>query len=177
MDFTLKNIILYDNIQNVSGFAEFKIRADQTNIKVRHNLECKHELLLSMVADGEKSYVFTLIGPQTLLELKSRINPEREIFICIMKRENTELQTLASGIINQDRKNLKTRAVAAKEIRREIEQPISISTQRPIEQLSSIKEIDDVLRKVCIIDDEGKGQCETCPYRDHFYQFALTEVK
>ena len=39
---------------------------------------------------------------------------------------------------------------------------------------NAVKEIDEILRKVCIID-EGRGQCETCPYREHFFGLAVGE--
>ena len=155
MDFTIKNVILYDSLQNVSGFAELKIRADRTNIKVRHNIS-EDGLLLSVVAEGESSFVFALAGAQSLLELNARINPEREIFICVIKRDGGELNTLASGILNQ------TSRKDAEIIR--IAEPI-----KPVE----VNEVDAVLRKVCTIDEHGKGQCETCPYREYFYQFTL----
>ena len=31
------------------------------------------------------------------------------------------------------------------------------------------REIDDVLRTVCMVDDEGKGVCSACPYREFFF--------
>ena len=175
MDFTIKNIILYDSLQNVSGFAELKIRTDRTSIKVRHNIS-EDGLLLSVVAEGESSFVFALTGAQSLLELNARINPEREIFICVIKREGGEMNTLASGILNQDRKNIKKRPVTAREIRDEIAEQSApaeiIRLAEPIKPVE-VNEVDAVLRKVCTIDEHGKGQCETCPYRDYFYQFTL----
>jgi hypothetical protein len=40
---------------------------------------------------------------------------------------------------------------------------------------NAIKEIDEILRKVCIIGENGKGQCESCPYREHFFGEAVEE--
>jgi len=31
------------------------------------------------------------------------------------------------------------------------------------------REIDEMLRAVCTVDDKGKGMCEICPYREHFF--------
>ena len=40
---------------------------------------------------------------------------------------------------------------------------------------NAIKEIDEILRKVCVIDENGKGQCEGCPYREYFFGDAVDE--
>ena len=37
----------------------------------------------------------------------------------------------------------------------------------------AVREIDEALRAVCCIDDKGKGMCESCPYREYFYEFTL----
>ena len=184
VEFTVKNIILYDALQNVSGFVEFKIRADRTDIKVRYNSFAEEGLLLSVVAEGEYSYVFSLAGDQSLFELKCRLEPAKEIFVCVIKKEGQEIRTLASGILNQDRKNLKKRAMNAKEIREEIDEigrgEYYIEKDNGVRQLiaepvktEEAQEVDEVLRKVCTIGDDGKGQCESCPYREHFYTFTL----
>jgi|GEM_PF-2979511 len=221
VDFVLKNVILYDSAQNVSGFAEFKIRSDRTNVKVRHNLNAvKGEMLLSIVAEGTKSYVFPLTGVQTLAEVKNRINPNREIFVCLFNhiKDSTaasgwQTQTLASGIINQMDQSLRSRTDVQSEVNNDISENISerikddnieYATNFPsgltdeqsfelniIEPVvtaknkpaaatakpAAIKEIDEVLRKVCTIDADGKGQCETCPYRDHFFNFGVVTAE
>ena len=142
MDFSIKNIILYDAHQSVSGFVEVKIWGDRTKIKVRHDFTGERDLLLSVVADGDKTYVFNITGTQSFFEIPARLNPDREIFVSIIKRGQTnsnELHTMASGIINQDRKSL------------------------------PIAEVDQILREVCDVEDGEKGICETCPYRDYFF--------
>jgi len=35
--------------------------------------------------------------------------------------------------------------------------------------LAPIKEIDEVLRAACQIDDKKRGMCGACPYREFFY--------
>ena len=183
MEFSIKNIILYDAFQSVSGFVEFKIRAERTDVKVRHNLCGEDGILLSVVTGGDVSHVFSLAAGQCAFELKYRVDPEREIFVCIIKYEGKEIKTLASGILNQDRKNIRKRVGVAKEIRGEVEYIDELGTtqekekflqliEEPIKPVE-VNEVDEVLRKVCTIDENGKGQCETCPYRDHFYQFNV----
>jgi len=34
---------------------------------------------------------------------------------------------------------------------------------------SPVKEIDEILRAVCSVDEKKRGVCASCPYRDYFY--------
>jgi hypothetical protein len=132
-----KNIILYDEFGGVSGFAEFKIRANKTDIKVRHNLGVDASQF-SVVTNGELANVFKIFGASSNFELHDRVDFEKEIFVCVKGGE----ATLASGVINQG-------VVERREV--------------------VVKEVDEVLRKACVIDEEGRGQCESCPYREYFF--------
>ena len=43
------------------------------------------------------------------------------------------------------------------------------------EAKEAVKELDEALRAICIIDENGKGQCGSCPYREHFFGLAVGE--
>jgi len=145
MEVTVKNIILYDELGNVSGFVEFKIHRDQTDIKVRHNLGVG-DYSLSVVA-GKVIRDFELTGET--FEFRGRVDVSKEIFVCIKSKG----KTLASGIINQG----------------------SLAVARDDAKTLAVKELDEAIRAVCVtIDENGKGQCETCPYREHFFGHAMT---
>jgi len=159
VEFVLKNIILYDPFGNVSGFAEFKIRQDRTNIRVRYNDGGGEVLTLSIVANGQPARSFELAGVQSLFELRGYTDAEKEIFVCINKRESGEVKTLASGVINQ----------AKIDKRQEICEVAEAVEAKPV----AVKELDEALRKICVVDENGKGQCETCPYREHFFGTAV----
>ena len=148
MELITKNIILYDEFGNVSGFAEFKIRSNKADIKVRHNLG-NDVLQLSVVANGEAAKLFKITGASSNIELLDRVDAEKEIFVCLRKDE----VTIASGVINQG------------SIDRRIEVPEVVETSH----VEAVKELDEVLRRICVIDENGRGQCESCPYREHFF--------
>jgi len=148
VELTTKNIILYDEFGSVSGFAEFKIRSNKTDIKVRHNLG-GDTLQLSVIANGGTAKVFRITGASSNFELRERVETEKEIFVLLKKGDGTA----ASGVINQG------------QIDRQIEIP-EVAETNPVD---AVQELDEVLRKVCIIDEDGRGQCETCPYREHFF--------
>jgi len=147
-----KNIILYDEFGSVSGFVELKIRSNKADIKVRHNLA---DMLLqfSVMANGEATKVFKITSASSTFEVRDNIDAEKEIFVCIRRGE----ETLASGVINQGFVDRRKKAPEVIE-----EAPVEV-----------VKELDDALRKICIIDEDGKGQCSGCPYREHFFGEAL----
>jgi len=144
-----KNIILYDGRGGVSGFAEFKIRSHKADIKVRHNLG-PDLMQFSVLANGGAAMVFKIAGTVASFELFDRIDAEKEIFV-LLGRDG---ETLASGVVNQGL----------------VDRQVEVSEKVTVEP---VKELDEILRKVCVIDENGQGQCETCPYREHFFGEAL----
>ena len=176
MELVIKNIILYDPFGNVGGFAEFKIRGDRTNIRVRYNDGGSDVSLFSIVANGEPLATFEITGVQTLLEFRGRIDAEREIFICISTREGGEVKTLASGVINSgNAKHPASQSEAPLYPEGTTESNSVLDETAVVEPSKSaaVAELDEALRKICIIDEHGRGQCETCPYREHFFGRAL----
>ena len=155
MEFAVKNVILYDEFGSVSGFVEFKIRRDRTDIKVRQNLNEKG-LALSVIANGEAVGTFEINGAQSSFELRRSIDAEKEIFVYLKRGE----ETIASGVINQG----------------QIDRRIEVSEVIKTSPVEVVKELDEILRKVCIIDENGGGQCESCPYRDYFFGEGLVSA-
>ena len=149
-----KNIILYDGRGGVSGFAEFKIRSHKADIKVRHNLG-PDLMQFSVMANGGAARVFKIAGTVASFEVFDWIDAEKEIFVLLDRGG----ETLASGVVNEGRISIIVDACEAPEI--------------PRVARNDIKELDEILRKVCVIDENGKGQCESCPYREHFFGGAL----
>lgn len=185
MEFVIKNIILYDAFGNVSGFAEFKIRGDRTNIRVRYNDGDSEVLLFSIVANGAPARVFEISGVQSFCEFREFIDAEKEIFICISRREGSEIKTLASGVVNQAKLDKQKQAVSEisgneiitdNEITDNTAEAAQVSAPKQPDQVSdlvAVRELDEALRKICIIDENGRGQCENCPYREHFFGAAV----
>ena len=181
MDF-IKNIILYDTWQNVSGFVELKNTGGRTQVKLRHSLSEK-ELVLSLVEEGGQSYMFQANGTNGIFEIKGAFDLSRELVACLCAREGNKVTTLASGIVNPRRKD----AGLKPDTKFQNVQPSDESIAAVIEETAFVPirreegstaarvavEIDELLRKVCTVDDAGRGQCETCPYRDYFYEFTL----
>lgn len=166
MELAIKNIILYDEHGNVSGFAEFKIRGHATNIKVRYNDGGGAALQFSIVANGEAAKTFRMTGVQSLFEMRGRIDAELEIFVSVSRCENGEMKTLASGVINENRINAEEHlSGTAAEVHPEV----------PAVNHEALEELDEAIRKICVIDENGKGQCETCPYREHFFGASSAE--
>lgn len=173
MEFVLKNIILYDEFGGVSGFAEFRIRRGQTEIKVRHNLTGKG-LSFGIIANGETAGNFELTGSQLLLEHRGRIDAEMEIFCVITAHEGNEVKTLASGVVNETKLSPRESEPEAKTEKRE--EIAEVATETGLaERYEAVQELDEVLRKMCVIDEHGRGQCESCPYREHFFDKAIAD--
>jgi len=148
VELTNKNIILYDEFGGVSGFAEFKIRSNKTDIKVRHNLN-EAVLQLSVMANGEGAKVFNITSVSSSFELRDHVDAEKEIFVVLRKGE----EVLASGVINQG----------------QIDRRLEVTELAHENAVAVVKQLDEALRKVCIIDEDGQGQCSHCPYREHFF--------
>ena len=165
MEFVIKNIILYDEFGNVAGFAEFKIRTGRASIKVRYNDYGGVPLVFNVIANGERVGAFGIAGVQSLFEMHVNINAEKEIFVSVGKRENGEVRTLASGVVNE---NMVEKAQAVDE------KVIEKCDELPVIKNNAVTELDQIIRKVCIVGEDGKGQCETCPYREHFFGVVAT---
>jgi len=212
----IKNIILYDQWQHVSGFVELRTAHDGTTVKVKHNLVQK-ELMLSLTAGGE-SHVFALSKRSDSFQLPGTIDLAREVVACVIHKDNEKVNTLASGAINlaggaanhptacgdsplqggelvsgsyQEQALGKSRQLSpllggvapqsgdgvVLEVTPPLTAilddtellPISRKTSDEKYKTSAAREVDEVLRAVCTIDDQGKGICEICPYREFFF--------
>ena len=184
-ELVIKNIILYDPWQQVSGFVELKTgNSGKTQVKVRHNLYDK-DLLLSIVAGGE-SQVFTLPERTSTHEISAAIDMTKEVVACLMQKDGNKVSTLASGAINlMSNEKLIMNNVGiidniVPEGRGGLEVILADTEILPISrkvmddtpktyQTEAAHEIDELLRAVCTVDDQGRGICETCPYREHFF--------
>jgi hypothetical protein len=188
---------LYDAFGNVAGFVEIKLRGTFASIKVRHNLPETQDagFLLSISADGAQSSVYALRGAQTVIENHGRVDLDKEVLALIIKRNGAETETLASGIINatqrtRDEIRVIREATREPDIANKIEaqpvvlhEPVEPVKNEPIfvEPVQCVKaslreatrEIDDMLRMAVDVSDAEACQCESCPYRDYFYQFTL----
>jgi hypothetical protein len=180
VEFAIKNIVLYDGFGNVIGFAEFKIRRDRTDIKVRHNLflgskevgeDERVGLLFGVLAEGHPEKVFVITGAQSFFEIRGRLNPEKEIFVRLGTRGGDEWQVLASGIVNQ------TKVVSISRTTKVVAHEDDATEDLPVvaDRVEAVEELNEALRHICIIDEEGRGQCDGCPYREYFFEKALEE--
>lgn len=163
----IKNVILYDNFQNVVGFAELKNVDGYTAVRARHNFSGEIIVTVNNEIVGDK------IDPQ--------LNLEGEVIVCLVQKDGRVIQTVASGIINpapsQTTKAVSKSLAKAAEVL-EVRSPISrmidavkhgIDRTEAPKKTAAAREVDEVLRAVCQIDEHKKGMCESCPYRDFFY--------
>ena len=182
---SVKNVILYDPYQHVSGFAELKTGRGGTHIKVKHNLSDR-DLLVSVIYGGE-SHVLTMTDRVGDFQINPVLDLTREVMVCLMRREGNTVLNLATGVINlsanksslatiieetaQTPINRETAAgiVIARCSRSECEAKQPPGKNAPDFNTTAAREVDELLRKVCSLDAEGKGQCEKCPYREFFY--------
>ena len=166
--------MLYNPASNVVGFVELKNEVDTTAVKIKHSLADPDTML---TLNGE------VVGPI----IAPALDLDAEIVACIVKREGKELATLASGIINpiimQKREfdNGVTSRVVSKSlsnlppIKAMLRDTAKTPIERNIAKSAAAREIDNILRAVCKIDDAGKGMCECCPYRDFFFGDRVIE--
>ena len=164
----VKNVILYDPNGHVSGYVELKTGRGGTQVKVKHNLSDR-DLLVSVVVGGE-SHVLTMTDRTGDFDLKDAIDLTREVMICLMRRDGNTVNNLATGVINLAEK--KQKAPLATIIEETSSTPISrekAAVATTGYNTVAAKEVDELLRKVCAVDAEGKGICEKCPYREFFY--------
>jgi hypothetical protein len=157
----IKNVILYDPYSSVVGFVEFKTFGTSTEIRAKHNIE--GDLILSV-----NDLAFNMRGPDFITSIRTPIDFDAEVIVVVAKKEGNDITTLASGSINLG----KTSALAVTkgglaDILKDTEQPIERTA--PQRQTGAAREIDEILRAVCSVDVNGKGICESCPYREHFF--------
>lgn len=138
----IKNIILYDRVGAVAGFVEIRDQEKGTHLRLKHSLTAK-DLMLSMVIDGVNK-VLKITGNLTEYDLQNKIDLDYEIFACIVQQTANEMVALASGVINLNH----------------------------LKQKKAVQEIDHAIKKICSVDAQGRGECETCPYREYFFKQA-----
>ena len=163
MEFAVKNIVLYDLGGGVVGFAEFKIRRDRTDIKVRHNLR-ESAVVFKVIASGRAVAEFAVEGPLSFFEIHGRVDAESEIF-AQLSRMGDKADALASGAVNH---GIISRDPVI------VQKDPSLAGKDKAE-IVAVRELDEALRAICVIDEHGKGQCETCPYREHFFGDAVVD--
>lgn len=138
----IKNIILYDRAGAVAGFIEIRALNNGTHLRLKHSLTTK-DLMLSMVIDGVNK-VLKITGNLTEYDLQTKIDLDYEIFACIVQQKGNEMVSLASGVINLNH----------------------------LKEKQAVQEIDRAMKKICSVDAQGHGDCNTCPYRDYFFKQA-----
>lgn len=138
----IKNIILYDRAGAVAGFIEIRALNNGTHLRLKHSLTAK-DLMLSMVIDGVNK-VLKITGNLTEYDLQTKIDLDYEIFACIVQQKGNEMVSLASGVINLNH----------------------------LKEKQAVQEIDRAMKKICSVDAQGHGDCNTCPYRDYFFKQA-----
>jgi hypothetical protein len=187
----IKNVILYDNWGHVVGFVELKNAGTVTEIRAKHNLT--EEGLITSVNGAVVEFAPDAVSGQ--IARVPALSLSAEITICIMSKSGKNLSTLAGGIINPNPAAIPAETPAeiptldaaptppAEPIAADClsvksnplseiladtaESPISRATPKFVS--NAAREIDEVLRAVCQIDETKKGICESCPYRDYFF--------
>jgi len=171
----IKNVILYDGYQHVVGFVELKNIANLTEVKVKHSLDVV-ELILSISADG-KSHNLKMSGKNFTSSIKQEIDLTDEVTATILQQDGGNVITLASGVINPrcPYDNISPIAQsggvpAMGALKSILNDTAKSSIDRQVGfRTHAAREIDEVLRAICTVDDKGKGICESCPYREFFY--------
>ena len=163
----IKNVILYDPYQNVVGFCELKNLDDRTSVKLKHNLAPSPDTIV------------TINGEAVRGDSIESIDLEDEIMVCIIQKTGNTVATLASGIINPRPIDMPpsplSKTFASLPPLKSILAETSITSidrggdHKPCHKTIAAREIDQVLRAVCQIDDNNQGVCKTCPYREFFF--------
>jgi len=156
----IKNVILYDPYSSVVGFVEFKTFGTSTEIRAKHNIG-EDNLILSV-----NDMTFAMRGDDFVTGTKTAINFDEEIIVVVAKKEGNDITTLASGSLNLGKTLAKPAVSPLNTIIQETERGIERTSEHTT---SAAREIDEILRAVCSIDDKGRGVCESCPYREHFF--------
>jgi len=247
----IKNVILYDQSQNVGGFVELRTGSGVTAVKLRHNLG-EQSLLLSVVG-GLSNHVFEVTSRDQKFEVANEINLNGEVVVVLAKKDGSKVETVASGAINlthpasflgtpltegntnsyfrkSDKQIAKktsgqfpsdtegwrdevatgcvelgkssdgivagvvkpmpkqkppSPAVTPPSIKGEsggrggLSAILDETEKQPISRKSALRErafqteaareIDDLLRNVCSVNDAEHGICDKCPYREYFF--------
>lgn len=132
----IKNIILYEPNGTVAGFLEIRPRNGKTNLRLKQSFTDRN-LMLSLTVSGENK-VFKIDGNVCEYTVDGEMELEFEIFACIVRQANGEVDAIASGAIN-------------------------------LNKLKAVAEIDNIIKKVCTVDEHGNAECDKCPYRDYFF--------
>ena len=173
----IKSVILYDNYQNVVGFVEFKNLEANSSIKVKHNLDVK-ELILSINA-GTENHVFNMSDKNFAAGINREINLDQEVAVVLLQKEANNLTTVASGIINPSQnppEHVHDGLIAVGALKSILNDTAKSPIDRhPSHKTKAAREVDEILRAVCSIDNRGKGMCESCPYREFFYGENIDE--
>jgi hypothetical protein len=172
---SIKNVILYDNWQHVVGFVELKTEGAETHVRAKHSIGADD---LAMVINGQ-----TVAGDTT-----AAIDLDAEVEVALVQKTGASMETVASGTLGLPLHGAATRVPCLgssgvkpgqSEAAREapaLDRILAETAKNPIERngvsalkTRAAKEIDEVLRAVCQIDDNEKGICHSCPYREFFY--------
>ena len=171
----IKNVILYDRYQHVVGFAELKNLDGATQFKVKHNL-ADADLTLVIKA-GDEDFSFKMNKKNFEGTLSGAIDLDGEIIVNLTQKDGDTVTVFASGSLNVSKKPF-SKALSTlpplKSILTDTEKGINRqkAADKEIEKPAAsraAREIDEILRAICSVDDKGKGICETCPYRDYFF--------
>jgi hypothetical protein len=164
VDFCVKNVILYNPYGTVVGFCELRNQNGATAVTVKHNL-------------NEPDLITTINNEICGTEIRPALDLSAEVMACIVKKTNAILETVASGIINPREvpvlAGVASHTAAQSTLKKIINETRESSIDRQnavgVDTANPVKEIDEVLRAVCMLDGNGKGLCQLCPYREFFY--------
>ena len=173
----IKNVILYDQYQHVVGFVELKNNG-QTQIKVKHNL-ADTDIIMTVTCGGEE-FIFNMDKKIFESSFPRMIDIESEIVVTLTHKDGNTVTKYAEGSLGmKSAPKPFSKSIASlpplksiledtdkKKIERE--KPDSKKIEKTVNTRAA-REIDEVLRAICTIDDKGKGICESCPYREYFY--------
>jgi len=102
MKLVISNIILYDKVHEVVGFAELKVEKGQTRVKVQHNFDSAG--LIFSLSYNQQTHAFQLksssIASTNTFTLHQPFDLKREIFAFVTRKHSGGLTPLASGAIN-----------------------------------------------------------------------------
>ena len=173
----IKNVILYDSWQHVCGFVEFKTSAGKTLVKIRHNLS--DSLIMTIAA--KQNHTFNVTNTSQSFEISGEMDLNSFVKVCLMQRDGQTSTVLANGAINvlKEVNESVPAEISKSSLRTVIDEtehlPLSRKTAQSDNQYENraAREIDELLRQVCSISSDGRGNCDTCPYRDHFFGETL----
>jgi|GEM_PF-2263316 len=151
---------MYDRGGAVMGYVRLRTEHERIAMTIGHNFD-GGGLLLSFDYGGINK-LFDLDNKSEFW-FDDNIDLEGEVFASIMRRRDSDIELLCSGIINSNGE-LKTG-----------EQKTPEPTPPPMIQTAAAREVDQLLRKLCNYDTDGLNACTQCPYRDSFY-FISEEV-